>query len=289
MTSDNIKLKAQANNYPSWQLTNRQICDLELILNGGYHPLSGFLSKNDYDSVLKDMRLKNGILWPLPITLDVDDSFVAKNSNASKITLRDKEGFPLAILTITDIWKPDLRHEAKSLYGTLDNKHPGVNYLLNIGNKNYIGGNLEMISLPHHHDYNDFRHTPDDLKHDFKSKGWDKIVAFQTRNPLHRAHFELTRNAMRELGANILIHPVVGLTKPGDVNHYTRMRCYQHVMNEYPKNSAKLSLLPLAMRMGGPKETLLHAIIRKNYGCTHLIVGRDHAGPGLDSKNNPFY
>ncbi len=289
MNSNNLKLKDQANNYPSWQLTNRQICDLELILNGGFDPLNGFLSKNDYDSVLKDMRLKNGILWPLPITLDVDDDFLDQNSNESKITLRDKEGFALGILTISDIWKPDLKYEAKSIFGTLDTKHPGVNHLLNIGNKNYIGGTVEMISLPHHHDYNDFRHSPDDLKHDFKSMGWDKIVAFQTRNPLHRAHFELTKNAMRELNANILIHPVVGLTKPGDVNHYTRMRCYQHVMKEYPKNSAKLSLLPLAMRMGGPRETILHAIIRKNYGCTHLIVGRDHAGPGLDSKNNPFY
>ncbi len=289
MSSDNIKLNVQASNYPSWQLTSRQICDLELILNGSFSPLDSFLSKDDYDSVVKEMRLSNGALWPLPITLDVDDKFAKTISNASKITLRDKEGFALAILTISDIWKPDLRHEAKSVYGTLDNKHPGVNYLLNIGNKNYVGGNLEMISLPHHHDYKDFRHTPDDLKDDFKLMGWDKIVAFQTRNPLHRAHFELTKNAMRELGANILIHPVVGLTKPGDVNHYTRMRCYQHVMNEYPENSAILSLLPLAMRMGGPKETLLHAIIRKNYGCTHLIVGRDHAGPGLDSKNNPFY
>ena len=180
MSSDNIKLKVKANNYPSWQLSNKQICDLELILNGGFDPLNGFLSKHDYDSVLKDMRLKNGILWPLPITLDVDDDFLDQNSNESKITLRDKEGFALAILTISDIWKPDLKYEAKSIFGTLDTKHPGVNHLLNIGNKNYIGGAVEMISLPHHHDYNDFRHSPDDLKNDFKSKGWDKIVAFQT-------------------------------------------------------------------------------------------------------------
>ena len=142
MNSDNIKLKVQANNYPSWQLTSRQICDLELILNRGFLPLNGFLSKCDYDSVVNDMRLKNGAFWPLPITLDVDDEFAIKISNESKITLRDKEGFPLAILTVSDIWKPDLKHEAKSVYGTLDNKHPGVNHLLNIGNKNYIGGNL---------------------------------------------------------------------------------------------------------------------------------------------------
>jgi len=289
MTSNNIKLKAQANNYPSWQLTDRQICDLELILNGAFHPLNGFHSKDDYDSVIKKIRLKDGTLWPLPITLDVDDSFVKNISNESKITLRDKEGFALALLTISDIWKPDLKHEAKSVFGTLDSKHPGVNYLLNIGKKNYIGGSLEKISLPHHHDYQSLRHSPNDLKSLFKSNKWDKIIAFQTRNPLHRAHFELTKNAMNELDANLLIHPVVGMTKPGDVNHFTRTRCYQHVMKEYTENSAMLSLLPLAMRMGGPKETLLHAITRKNYGCTHLIVGRDHAGPGKDSNNNPFY
>ena len=289
MNSDNIKLKAQLNNYPSWQLTNRQICDLELILNGSFHPLNGFLSKDDYDSVLKEMRLKNGSLWPIPITLDVNDDFVKKIFNEPKIILRDNEGFALAVLSISDIWKPDLKLEAESVFGTLDVKHPGVNYLFNIANKNYIGGALEMISLPHHHDYNDYRHSPFELKSFFKTKGWNKIVAFQTRNPLHRAHFELTKNAMNDLGANLLIHPVVGMTKPGDVNHYTRMRCYQHIINEYKENSAKLSILPLAMRMGGPKETLLHAIIRKNYGCTHLIVGRDHAGPGIDSYENPFY
>jgi len=289
MTSDNIKLKAQANNYPSWQLTDRQICDLELILNGAFSPLGGFHSKDDYDSIIKKMRLKDGTLWPLPVTLDVDDDFVKNVSNKSKIALRDKEGFALALLTISDIWKPDLDHEAQSVFGTLDIKHPGVNYLKNIGNSNYIGGELEMISLPLHHDYQNLRHRPNDLKSLFKSNKWSKIIAFQTRNPLHRAHFELTRNAMSELDANLLIHPVVGMTKPGDVNHFTRTRCYQYVMKEYTENSAMLSLLPLAMRMGGPKETLLHAIIRKNYGCTHLIVGRDHAGPGKDSNNNPFY
>ena len=169
MTSDNIKLKAQANNYPSWQLTDRQICDLELILNGAFHPLNEFLSQEDYNSVINRMRLKDGTLWPLPITLDVDDDFVVKISNESKITLRDKEGFALAILTISDIWKPDLDHEAQSVFGTLDIKHPGVNYLKNIGNNNYIGGELEIISLPHHHDYQNLRHTPNDLKSLIKS------------------------------------------------------------------------------------------------------------------------
>ena len=272
-----------------WTLSDRQLCDLELILLGAFNPLKGFLSKDDYDSVIRNMRLSNGKLWPLPITLDVDNQFVEKIEKGLKITLKDKEGFSLASLKINDIWQPDLKNEALSVYGTTDTKHPGVHYLLKTSNKNYISGTIEKVSSPHHYDYKNLRHSPDELKGIFKNKKWDKVIAFQTRNPMHKAHFELTMRAMKELNANLLVHPAVGMTKPGDVNHYTRTRCYNHIMNEYPKNSAFLSLLPLAMRMGGPKETLLHAIIRKNYGCTHLIVGRDHAGPGLDSNNKPFY
>tara|TARA_B100000676_G_scaffold230844_1_gene229456 strand:+ start:2831 stop:4501 length:1671 start_codon:yes stop_codon:yes gene_type:complete len=289
MNEINLKLKEQANNYPSLKLSDRQLCDLELIMNDGFNPLTGFMSKDDYSSVIQNMRLKDGSLWPIPITLDVDDKFVLEISSSSKIALRNKEGFVLALLKIKDIWEPDLLLEAQSIFGTIDTKHPGVHYLLKSSKKNYIGGKIEKISIPHHYDYRNLRHTPTELKNIFKNKKWDKIIAFQTRNPLHRAHFELTMRAMEDLNANLLIHPVVGMTKPGDVNHYTRTRCYNHIMKEYPKDSAFLSLLPLAMRMGGPRETLLHAIIRKNYGCTHLIVGRDHAGPGLDSNNKPFY
>ena len=285
----NLDLKAEANNYPSLQLSDRHLCDLELIINGGFNPLNGFMSKGDYNSVIENMRLNDGSLWPIPITLDVDDTFVSEISKFSKITLRNKEGFVLALLNIEDIWKPDLELEAQSVFGTKDTKHPGVNYLINISNKNYVGGEIEKVADPHHYDYQKLRHTPKDLKKIFKDKKWNKVIAFQTRNPIHKAHFELTLQAMEEESANLLVHPVVGMTKPGDVNHYTRTRCYNYVMKEYPKNSAFLSLLPLAMRMGGPKETLLHAIIRKNYGCTHLIVGRDHAGPGLNSNNEPFY
>ena len=285
----NLDLKAEANNYPSLQLSDRHLCDLELIINGGFNPLNGFMSKGDYNSVIKNMRLNDGSLWPIPITLDVDDTFVSEISKFSKITLRNKEGFVLALLNVEDIWKPDLWLEAQSVFGTKDTKHPGVNYLINISNRNYVGGEIEKVADPHHYDYKDLRHTPNELKSIFKKNKWSKVIAFQTRNPLHKAHFELTKRAMNDLSANLLIHPVVGTTKPGDVNHYTRTRCYNHIMNEYPEDSAFLSLLPLAMRMGGPKEALLHAIIRKNYGCTHLIVGRDHAGPGLDSNNKPFY
>ena len=289
MNKHNLELKEQANNYPSLQLSNRHLCDLELIMNGAFSPLVGFMTKNDYNFVINEMRLNNGMLWPLPITLDVDDNFISKISNSSRIALRNKEGFILAILNIEDIWQPDFDLEAKSIFGTNDTKHPGVHYLLKKSKKNYIGGKIEKVSYQQHYDYNELRHTPSQLKSIFKKKKWDKVIAFQTRNPLHKAHFELTMRAMEDFNANLLVHPVIGMTKPGDVNHYTRTRCYNHIMREYPKNSAFLSLLPLAMRMGGPKETLLHAIIRKNYGCTHLIVGRDHAGPGLSSNNKPFY
>ena len=285
----NQELKKEANHYSSWQLTDRQICDLELLLNGGFSPLTGFMGKTDYKSVLKDMRLEDGLLWPMPITLDVTEDFAGTIKNGEKITLRDQEGFALAVLTISDIWQPDLEAEASAVYGTTDITHPAVNYLLNIGNKVYVGGSLEGISLPHHYDYQDDRHTPEELQSLFSEKGWDKIVAFQTRNPLHRAHVEMTMRASEDLNANLLIHPVVGMTKPGDVDHYTRVRCYQHVMKKYPENSAMMSLLPLAMRMGGPREALWHALIRKNYGCTHIVVGRDHAGPGNDKDGNPFY
>ncbi len=283
------ELKSLLINYESWTVTDRQICDLELILNGGFSPLKGFLNKNDYDSVLKNMRLADGSLWPMPITLDITNEISEKLSQGDKLVLRDKEGFPLAILHIEDIWKPDLKAEAQSVFGTMDETHPAVNYLLNFTNPTYVGGKLEGMTSPKHYDYQGLRNTPSDLREQFTKRGWENIVAFQTRNPMHRAHVELTMRAAKEIGANVLIHPVVGLTKPGDVDHYTRVRCYEKVLPKYPAGTALLSLLPLAMRMGGPKEALWHAIIRKNYGCNYLIVGRDHAGPGNDKDGNPFY
>ena len=197
------ELKKEAHHLLSWQLTVRQICDLELLLNGGFAPLKGFMGKNDYDSILDDMRLGNGSLWPMPITLDITEDFAGTIKNEEKITLRDQEGFALAVLTISDIWQPDLEEEASAVYGTTDITHPAVNYLLNIGNKIYVGGSLEGISLPHHYDYQDDRHTPKELQSLFSEKGWDKIVAFQTRNPLHRAHVEMTMRASEDLNANL--------------------------------------------------------------------------------------
>ena len=195
----------------------------------------------------------------------------------------------MAILTISDIWGPDKAEEAQKVFGTADEKHPAVDYLMNQAGDVYLGGELAGLELPRHYDYKLLRHTPDGLRSQFEKLGWTTIVAFQTRNPMHRAHKELTVRAAREIGGNLLIHPVVGMTKPGDVDHFTRVRCYKKMMEKFPEETAMLSLLPLAMRMGGPREALWHAIIRKNYGCTHLIVGRDHAGPGVDSEGNPFY
>ena len=285
----NEKLKKDASKYKSWVLRDRQICDLEMILNGSFSPLNGFLNKEDYENVLTDMRLSDGSVWPMPITLDVNSKFSKSISIGENITLKDKEGFSIAVLEVENKWEPDLYKEAELIFGTKDVSHPGVDYLLNYSNNIYIGGKVELIDLPHHYDYKDLRLSPKNLKQKFKDLGWYNIVAFQTRNPLHKAHVEMTLKALEDLDANLLIHPVVGMTKAGDVDHYTRVRCYQHVLNKYPKNKAILSLIPLAMRMGGPREALWHALIRKNYGCTHLIVGRDHAGPGLNKEGNPFY
>ena len=273
----------------SFTLTDRQLCDCEMILDKSFSPLDRFMNKNDYLMVLSDMRLSTGELFPIPITLDVDKQFSEQVSVGEKIILREKEGFKIATMVIDSIWEPDFYKEAELVYGTTDHSHPAVDYIFNTGNKVYMGGEIEKIAMPNHYDYKQYRLTPTEAKIKFKNKGWDKIVAFQTRNPLHRAHIEMTLKSIEKLDAKLFLHPVVGMTKPGDVDHYTRVRCYQHIIEKYPQDTVMLALLPLAMRMGGPRETILHAMIRKNYGCTHIIVGRDHAGPGNDSKGIPFY
>ena len=283
------ELQAKSIHLPSVTLNDRQLCDLELLLTGGFSPLEGFMCEGDYESVLENMHLSDGTLWPMPITLDVSEEFAGTVKEGDGILLRDKEGFPLAVLTVTDIWQPDLKGESEQVFGTTDILHPGAFYLLDESRPIYVGGTLEGISLPKHYDYQLLRHTPRQLHDLFIKHGWERVVAFQTRNPMHRAHVELTLRAAAEAKASILIHPVIGLTKPGDVNHYTRVRCYEHILLRYPAGTVMLSLLPLAMRMGGPREALWHAIIRKNYGCGYFIVGRDHAGPGRDSRGKPFY
>ena len=284
-------IKTDAIKSTSVTLTDRQICDLELILNGAFKPLKTFLNKKDYDCVLDNMRLSSGELWPIPITLDLSEKFIKDNnikSNTS-LALRDKEGFIIAILEVSEIWKVNKEKEAKKIYGTTDENHPGVHYLMNKTQDFYISGDIKNSQLPHHYDFQLLRHTPKELKNQFHKMGWKNIVAFQTRNPMHRAHKEIAYRAALDNNASLLIHPVIGPTKPGDVNHFTRVRCYQKILKYFPEGTTSLSLLPLAMRMAGPREALWHALIRKNYGCTHLIVGRDHAGPGNDKNGNPYY
>jgi len=282
-------LKRASRDWPSWDLTERQLCDLELLINGGFSPLEGFMTESDYRTVLSDMRLADGTLWPIPITLDVPETVGADLTSGDTLALRDAEGVMIGALRVESVYRPDLAEEARLVFGTDSPEHPGVRHLLERTHPIYVGGRVEAVQLPVHYDYHSLRQTPAELRAECERNGWSRIVAFQTRNPMHRAHQELTLRAAEEVGANLLVHPVVGMTKPGDVDHYTRVRCYQALMGRYPGGMAKLSLLPLAMRMGGPREAVWHAIIRKNYGCTHLIVGRDHAGPGSDSNGNPFY
>jgi len=283
------KLKAEAADLPSWDLTPRQICDLELLMNGGFHPLKGFQTEADYDRVVEEMRTADGALWPIPITLDVSQKFAETVEPGQDIALRDQEGVILAILSVTDKWVPDKAREAEKVFGADDLAHPAVNYLHNVAGPVYLGGPITGIQPPVHYDFRARRDTPNELRAFFRKLGWRRIVAFQTRNPLHRAHQELTFRAAKEAQANLLIHPVVGMTKPGDVDHFTRVRCYEAVLDKYPAATTHLSLLNLAMRMAGPREAVWHGIIRKNHGCTHMIVGRDHAGPGKNSKGMDFY
>jgi sulfate adenylyltransferase len=283
------KLKVEAGNLISHDLTARQICDLELLMNGGFNPLKGFLSEADYNSVVDNLRLADGKLWPMPINLDVTEKFAETVEIGQDIALRDQEGVILATMTITDKWVPNKSHEAKKVFGADDLAHPAVNYLHHTAGKVYLGGPVTGIQQPVHYDFRARRDTPNELRAYFRKVGWRKIVAFQTRNPLHRAHQELTFRAAREAQANLLIHPVVGMTKPGDVDHFTRVRCYEAVLDQYPASTTTMSLLNLAMRMGGPREAVWHGLIRANHGCTHFIVGRDHAGPGKNSAGKDFY
>ncbi|KAK0390753.1 hypothetical protein NLU13_0256 [Sarocladium strictum] len=286
------ELLAESENLPALVLTERHLCDLELILNGGFSPLEGFMSQADYEGVVSNNRLASGILFSMPITLDVDQAQIDALGikPGARITLRDsRDDHHLAILTVDDVYKPDKVKEAVEVFGSDDDTHPGVKHLFTIAKEFYVGGKLEAINRLEHYDFLDLRFTPSELRSHFDKLGWQKVVAFQTRNPMHRAHRELTVRAARSQQANVLIHPVVGLTKPGDIDHFTRVRVYKALLPRYPNGMAALALLPLAMRMGGPREAVWHAIIRKNHGATHFIVGRDHAGPGKNKNGKDHY
>jgi sulfate adenylyltransferase len=284
-----LELRAASKEWPSWDLSARQLCDLELLMNGGFSPLQGFMGQADYKSVCSSMRLRSGLIWPMPVILDLPVAFASKLKAGAPVALRDLEGVILAVLHVDEIWEPNRQSEVENVFGTADRQHPGVSYVLDKSNPIYVSGKIEGLQLPPHYDFRSLRLTPAEMRDKFAQLGWRRVVAFQARNPMHRADVELTLRAANEVSANLLIHPAVGMKSPGDVEHYTRVRCYQAVLPRYPAGSARLALLPLAARMGGPREAVWHAAIHKNYGCTHLIVGRDHAGPGNDSNGKPFY
>jgi sulfate adenylyltransferase len=270
-------------------LTDRQRYDLEMLISGGFSPLQGFMTEEEYRSVVDTMHLPDGSLWPMPIVLDIDESREAVPAMGDDLILCDNFGNPLALMRVESIYKPQKEDEAERVFGTTDETHFGVGQLFHATGATYLGGPVTGITLPAYPDFIDMRHTPASLRELFKSRGWEKVVGFQTRNPMHRAHFEIVKRAAEEIGAKALIHPVVGMTKTGDIDYVTRVHSYKRVQESYAKEFAEVSLLPLAMRMGGPREALWHAIIRRNYGCTHFIVGRDHAGPGKDRQGKPFY
>lgn len=281
------KLKSISRDLPSLTLSVRQLSDLELLMNGAFSPLTGFMTRADYDPVIDRMRLADGTLWPMPICLDVSESQAETLEAGQSVALRDTEGFMLAVMTLSDIWPADKQKEAQQVYGTADPDHPGVNYLFRRTGAYYIGGPVEGVQAPLHFAFRRLRHTPAEMRALYRKLGWRRIVGFHTRQPIHRAQFEMTLRAMAEARANLLLQPVVRPSS-GEIDVYTRIRCYLSLAEKYPPSMMSLSLLPLSMRMAGPREALLHAIIRKNYGCTHFILGQNHASP-VSEKQGAFY
>lgn len=290
---DKQRIKEKSKPLKDIFLNQRQLCDLELLLNGGFYPLTGFMNSKTYYNVLNLLSLDDdgNEIFPIPIILDVNEKIRNELKLGQEVCLRDSEYNLLAILKIEDIWNPDRYEECEKVYGSKDDIcHFGIDYILNHTQEYYVGGSLEGYQLPIHYDFKKYRMTPNEIKSKIENKN---VIGFQTRNPMHRSHQELTLKAQKDCGEDslILIHPVVGMTKPGDIDHYTRVKAYLEILKTYEscKDNVMLSLLPLAMRMAGPREALWHAIIRRNYGCSHFIVGRDHAGPGKNKEGKNFY
>ncbi len=284
------QLKAQSADFPSVTLSHRQLCDLELLMNGAFSPLGGFMHRAQYDSVVADMRLPDGALWPVPVTLDISESLAGKLGPGERVALRDNEGFMLAVLNVRDVWRADKLREAEQVYGTTSRDHAGVRHLLDETNEVYVSGQVEGVQLPTHYDYEELRHTPGELRALFTKLGWRRVIAYHTSLPMHRLQREISMRAAKAARAHILIHPIVGITKPGDLTYFARVKCYQGILGHYPHGLATLSLLPLALRMAGPREALWHCLIRQNYGCSHLIVGTDRASPpSLPTGPSRFY
>ncbi len=280
-------LRKEANRYPSIQISDRALHDLELLAVGGYSPIKRYMGKDDYQRVLTEMRLADGTLFPIPITLTINKEDLP--TREEWIALRDSRNYLIAVMRIEEVFTWDPVREARLVLGTTDTRHPLVSEMEQWGDL-CISGELKVVNMPVYYDFVDVRRSPTETRGLLEGMGNENVVAFQTRNPMHRVHEELTKRAAAEIGGSLLIHPVVGLTKPGDVDHFTRVRVYKALAsNYYDRKRTVLSLLPLAMRMGGPREAVWHAIIRRNYGANHFIVGRDHAGPGLDSSGKPFY
>ena len=280
-------LIAQANRYPSVQISARELCDLELLASGGFSPLDRFMCQADYQRVLTEMRLENGVLFPIPVTLSIDKEDLPIREEW--LTLRDARNYLIAVMRIEEVFRWDPTREARLVLGTTDQRHPLVSEMEQ-WNDLCISGELKVLNLPVYSDFVKLRRTPAEVRALLEEMGNHNVVAFQTRNPIHRIHEELTKRSAEKIGGSLLIHPVVGMTKPGDVDHYTRVRVYKALVDHYyDQSKTVLSLLPLAMRMAGPREALWHAIIRRNYGANHFIIGRDHAGPGNDSSGKPFY
>lgn len=279
-------LRQQALDLVSIDLNERQLFDLELLLNRGFYPLTGFMDKKTYHSVLHDMTLPDGTIWPVPICLDVPESIGSQLSPGQSVALNDQEGFLLALLTVSDVWQPDKKEEAKAVYASTDpNKHPGVRQLLDRTGSYYVGGTVEGVSLPIHYDFLQLRLTPSETVRRFTMNGWRKVLGFHTEQYLHCAHREMVLDAARQVNASIFLQPVVGLDHPGDVDFYTHIRCYQVFTEKFPPNLILLGLSPFATRTAGPREALLQAIMRRNFGCTHFMVSEDHADPFANLNN----
>lgn len=280
-------LRARAVRLPSLQLSERATCDLELLATGAFSPLDRFMGQQDYQRVLEELRLKSGHIFPIPITLPVMSDEALHLDQ--EVALRDPKNDLLAVMTIEEIYRWDRDNEARAVCGTVDMRHPTVAEMHGWGEFN-ISGRLQVLQLPRHYDFQELRLTASQTREALAASRHKNVVAFQTRNPLHRAHEELTSRALKETDGMLLLHPVVGLTKPGDIDHYTRVRTYKaFAANYYEPDRVLLALLPLAMRLAGPREALWHALIRRNFGANHIIIGRDHASPGLDSNGEAFY
>ena len=283
-------LRQKALEYKSLALNVRQLSDLELLLNRAFYPLTGFLNRQDYDGVVEQMRLSDGTVWPIPICLDVSEEFANNLEQGQTLALTDQEGFLIAIMTVGDIWQPDKKKEAQMVYGTDDpGQHPGVQQLFDSVRNWYIGGSVEGVSLPIHYDFRDLRLTPSETHRRFTQYGWRKVLGFHTEEYLHCAHREMVLAAARDIGASIFLHPVVGLETPGSMDHYTHVQCYQQFVKKFPSNMIMLGLTPLTERWAGPREALWHAIIRKNFGCSHFMVSDDHGDPFANNGKDLFY